>query len=81
YIQSSNVDAECGSDVKAGNKESMCVDSSPNLEKVSFNLSAAINCAILTEVSFDQVHRLGELLSYLLKRKTDFSECVSITES
>ncbi|GKE96071.1 hypothetical protein Tco_1580926, partial [Tanacetum coccineum] len=32
---SSNVDAECGSDVKAGNKESMCVDSSPNLEKMS----------------------------------------------
>ncbi|GJS54419.1 hypothetical protein Tco_0627781 [Tanacetum coccineum] len=35
----------------------------------------------LTEVSFDQVHRLGELLSYLLKRKTDLLECVSITES
>ncbi|GJY58401.1 ulp1 protease family, C-terminal catalytic domain-containing protein [Tanacetum coccineum] len=33
--KSSNVDAECGSDVKAGNKESMCVDSSPNLEKMS----------------------------------------------
>ncbi|GJS22002.1 phospholipase-like protein [Tanacetum coccineum] len=31
----SNVDAECGSDVKARNKESMCVESSPNLENMS----------------------------------------------
>ncbi|GKF48430.1 hypothetical protein Tco_0141681, partial [Tanacetum coccineum] len=44
--KSSNVDAECGSDVKAENKESMCVDSSPNLEKASFYFSAAINYAI-----------------------------------
>ncbi|GKC36821.1 putative reverse transcriptase domain-containing protein [Tanacetum coccineum] len=29
----------------------------------------------------DQVLRLGELLSYLLKRKTNLSECVSITGS
>ncbi|GJX91815.1 putative reverse transcriptase domain-containing protein [Tanacetum coccineum] len=32
------------------------------------------------EVLSDQVLRLGELLSYLSKRKTDLSECVSITE-
>ncbi|GKD75170.1 hypothetical protein Tco_1333452 [Tanacetum coccineum] len=31
------------------------------------------------EVLSDQVLRLGELLSYLLKRKTDLSRCVSIT--
>nr|GFA12707.1 reverse transcriptase domain-containing protein [Tanacetum cinerariifolium] len=33
------------------------------------------------EVLFDQVLRLRELLSYLSKRKTDLSECVSITKS
>ncbi|GKF36305.1 hypothetical protein Tco_0113063 [Tanacetum coccineum] len=33
------------------------------------------------EVLSDQVLRLGELLSYLSKRKTDNSECVSITGS
>ncbi|GJX15394.1 putative reverse transcriptase domain-containing protein [Tanacetum coccineum] len=30
------------------------------------------------EVLSDQVLRLGELLSYLLKRKTDLSECLSV---
>ncbi|GKD89440.1 hypothetical protein Tco_1364947 [Tanacetum coccineum] len=36
---------------------------------------------IKIEVLSDQVLRLGELLSCLSKRKTDLSECVSITGS
>ncbi|GJV61967.1 putative reverse transcriptase domain-containing protein [Tanacetum coccineum] len=49
------------------------------LEDISVELSSPLqNCQ--TEVLYDQVLHLGKLLSYLLKRKTYPSECVSIIE-
>ncbi|GJV30750.1 putative reverse transcriptase domain-containing protein, partial [Tanacetum coccineum] len=49
----------------------------PPVRQVEFQINL-IPGAAPTEVLSDQVLRLGELLSYLSKRKTDLSECSSV---